>query len=399
MCGIVGYFGGAGNNLTRILTAMSAIIYRAPDSTGVGLFGDDLEPMRTRKSVGSVARLASALLTAAAYPDQPGKLAAIWEPAADDLESHQALQRRVLAFEGFPVDNGTVAPDAPPVFDALTGANGVAEVRIGPGVAGRPGPMETFPIRSRKDLRRAIDDLTARFDLSAVVIRALIRDALSRTLADARTEGSLEVAPADVLAAFDALFDSVFVGERGPKPLRLDYGWSQRNPYAQRYLWRFLGRTPIHVPQDYDRDGVRCLFRLLDSALLCRLALDPRRHEALQRTLESLWPEAKRIPNTDWRTLYWAEKGANVYGWAAAAVLTYLRRTELPDGAAPAATSPAEAGRTDPAHLRFFAQPILAHGRWALQSPVTLENAHPHLDRAGHRAVVINGQFNGEVGT
>mgnify|MGYP006287100045 CR=1 FL=1 len=397
MCGIVGYFGGAGNNLTRILTAMSAIIYRAPDSTGVGLFGDDLEPMRARKSVGSVARLASALLTAAAYPDQPGKLAAIWEPAADDLESHQALQRRVLAFEGFPVEEGSAAPDAPPVFDALTGANGVAEVRIGPGVAGRPGPMETFPIRSRKDLRRAIDDLTARFDLSAVVIRALIRDALSRTLADARTDGGLEVSPDDVLAAFDALFDSVFVGERGPKPLRLDYGWSQRNPYAQRYLWRFLGRTPIQVPQDYDRDGVRCLFRLLDSALLCRLALDPRRHEALQRTLESLWPEAKRIPNTDWRTLYWAEKGANVYGWAAAAVLTYLRRTELPDGAAPAVLSPAEAGRTDPAHLRFFAQPILAHGRWALQSPVTLENAHPHLDRAGHRAVVINGQFNGEV--
>ena len=35
MCGIVAYFGGAGNNLTRVLTGMSAIIYRAPDSTGV----------------------------------------------------------------------------------------------------------------------------------------------------------------------------------------------------------------------------------------------------------------------------------------------------------------------------------------------------------------------------
>lgn len=43
MCGIVAYFGGAGNNLTRVLTAMSAMIYRAPDSTGVGFFGDDME--------------------------------------------------------------------------------------------------------------------------------------------------------------------------------------------------------------------------------------------------------------------------------------------------------------------------------------------------------------------
>ena len=36
MCGIVVYFGGAGNDLTRVLTAMSAIIYRAPDSTEIG---------------------------------------------------------------------------------------------------------------------------------------------------------------------------------------------------------------------------------------------------------------------------------------------------------------------------------------------------------------------------
>ncbi|MFO8083944.1 MAG: hypothetical protein R6U27_06460, partial [Desulfobacterales bacterium] len=54
MCGIVGYFGRAANSLTRVLTAMSAIIYRAPDSTGIGVFGDENEPLRTRKTVGSV---------------------------------------------------------------------------------------------------------------------------------------------------------------------------------------------------------------------------------------------------------------------------------------------------------------------------------------------------------
>ena len=47
MCGIVGYFGGAGNNLTRVLTGMSAIIYRAPDSTGLAMFGDESEPVKT----------------------------------------------------------------------------------------------------------------------------------------------------------------------------------------------------------------------------------------------------------------------------------------------------------------------------------------------------------------
>ena len=54
MCGIVAYFGGAGNNLTRVMTGMSAIIYRAPDSTGVAIFGDDIEPVRTRKAVGII---------------------------------------------------------------------------------------------------------------------------------------------------------------------------------------------------------------------------------------------------------------------------------------------------------------------------------------------------------
>ena len=52
MCGIVAYFGGAGNNLTRILTAMSAIIYRAPDSTGVGFPGDDANSIRIHQQIG-----------------------------------------------------------------------------------------------------------------------------------------------------------------------------------------------------------------------------------------------------------------------------------------------------------------------------------------------------------
>ncbi len=69
MCGIVGYFGDAENNLTRLLTGMSAIIYRAPDSTGIGFFGDDTEPLRARRTIGSVAKLSETLLTEAVYPN------------------------------------------------------------------------------------------------------------------------------------------------------------------------------------------------------------------------------------------------------------------------------------------------------------------------------------------
>ena len=61
MCGIVGYFGGAGNNLTRVLTGMSAIIYRAPDSTGLAMFGDENEPVKTIKAIGSVEKLVEKL--------------------------------------------------------------------------------------------------------------------------------------------------------------------------------------------------------------------------------------------------------------------------------------------------------------------------------------------------
>ena len=74
MCGIVAYFGGAGNNLTRVLAGMSAIIYRAPDSTGVGVFGDDGESIRTRKSLGSVISLLEVIHNNTVYPNPESRL-------------------------------------------------------------------------------------------------------------------------------------------------------------------------------------------------------------------------------------------------------------------------------------------------------------------------------------
>ena len=85
MCGIVAYFGGAGNNLTRVLSGMSAIIYRAPDSTGIGVFGDDAEPIRTRKSLGSVTSLIEVIHDNAVYPNPDSRLLSIFT-----TETHKA---------------------------------------------------------------------------------------------------------------------------------------------------------------------------------------------------------------------------------------------------------------------------------------------------------------------
>ena len=410
MCGIVGYFGDAENNLTRLLTGMSAIIYRAPDSTGIGFFGDDTEPLRARRTIGSVAKLSETLLTEAVYPNQAKKLMALWNQAetADPSEfsrNFQESQRRLLTFEGFSPDIYEPLDDSSyPVYDDLIVSHGAEPVRLVPGHPGSPEPPPVFSIRSRKDLVRIIHDLTCRYDLSFIVIQTLIRNALSETLAKEAEKGDLEITPSDILNAFDQLFEKVFLNERKPKPVRLNYEWFQRNPYAQRYLWRHLRETRIRIPQDYDRDGVRCVFRLLDAALLCRLPVRPEIHEMIQEIMERVWPGAKQNPDTDWKTLYWAEKGANVYGWAAASVLTWLQREELlPElfkDVSNAQLMSAEfiiPGHTDPVCLRFFTSPAISQGRWAIQAPVTLKNAHPFFDANKHRLVALNGQFNGEV--
>lgn len=401
MCGIVGYFGGAGNSLTRILTAMSAIIYRAPDSTGVGLYGDDMEPIRTRKAIGSVAQLSRTLLQAAAYPNQAGTLLGIWTGETDSAPT-LTQQHRLLAFEGFvdpATDPASIKRDGYPIFDDLTDLTASAPALLSPGQPGRPGAMPVFSIRSRKDLRGLIDRLTADYDLSFVVIQYLIRNALEAALSESAGAGRLEIDPDDVLREFDALFEKVFLEERYPKPTRLQYAWHERYPFARKFVWRYLKDCTIRIPSDYDRDGVRCLFRLLDAAFMCRYALRPGSHEVMQRRLESIWPGAAAIPNLDWRNLYQAEKGANVYGWAAAALYTWLKEMEmLPalDDDLAAAIHPSSPD-TAPVPLRFLSQPVISHGRWAIQSPVTLKNAHPFLDAWGHRAMVLNGQYSAEV--
>jgi glucosamine 6-phosphate synthetase-like amidotransferase/phosphosugar isomerase protein len=401
MCGIVAYFGGAGNNLTRVLTAMSAMIYRAPDSTGIGIFGDDREPIRVRKSVGSVAQLIEVLLREVAYKNPAEELISLWVSESDDILPHER-QRRLLDFEGLPLEvyesllHGSLEY---PFFDELVNLATENPKRLSPGWPGRPGPLPLFFIRSEKELRELIQILITQYDLSSVVIQSIIRKALSETLLKRQEQEALEINPSDILTAFDQLFEKTFLEEKIQVPIQLDYGWSQRTPYAQEVLWQYLSETPIKISSDFDRDGVRCVFRLLDAALLCRLPHRPELYEMVQKIYDSIFPQAP----VDWVTLYWAEKGCNVYGRAASSVLSSLQDEELPSDLLKgvqkkqSATYSMVTGTTDPVCLRYFSSPILSHGRWANQSPVTIENTHPFFDGAKQRIIVLNGQFDGEV--
>ncbi|MGD2127354.1 MAG: SIS domain-containing protein, partial [Desulfobacteraceae bacterium] len=392
MCGIVVYFGRAGNNLTRVLTAMSAIIYRAPDSTGIGFFGNDVEPVLARKSLGSVYQLAEVLLRTPFYANPVQDLMSF---CTEDEMPLNERQRRLLEFECLPLDlyESYRATQAYLSFEELVQSDHASFPRLMPGCPGRPNPLPVFTIRTKTDLRHLIDRLTNEYDLSFVVIQSLLRNTLSQVLMGTHEEETLQVDPSEIMNTFDRLMEGIFFKERLPGATRLDYGWAQGNPQAEKVLWRYLAKAPIEIPPDYDRDGVRCVFRLLDAALLCRLAHSPTLEERLQEIMEEAWPEeAHRNRMIHWRALYRAEKAVNVYGRAASSALAYLQRQEFPSR-----STFVRPGQTDPFSLQYFSTPILSQGRWALQAPVTLQNAHPFSDAARQRIIVLNGQFNGQV--
>lgn len=399
MCGIVGYFGRAGNSLTRLLTAMSAINYRAPDSTGVAVFGDDIEPIRTRKALGSVGKLAELLAQMPIYPNHPEMLRYLW--LGENVEDTLSHQSALLKFEGLSLEMfrdlaGGRRDYAS--FDLLFAPD--QKIRLEAGLPGRPGHLPVLFIQSRSDLVETIRRLTIRFDLSFTVIHSLIRKYLQQTIAQKQDHRSLGIDAEAILDRFDRIFEKLFLQEKLPRPVRLDYG-GEKHPYLDRYVWRYLKATPICVPPDYDRDAVRCMFRFLDAALGAYLHVTPATSRKLDRRLKKAWPGVSDTSDLNWRTLYLAEKGANVYGRAASVALAYLQEIFISDdpgqltGFEP--ELPVEPGISDPLTLAFFAQPIVSHGRWAIQSSVTVKNAHPFLDASGHRAIALNGQFDAEI--
>lgn len=405
MCGIVGYFGSTGNRLTRVLTGMTSIIYRAPDSTGIGWFGDELEPIRVRKALGSVTGLIKILLSEQAYLNQAGMLLEL-STSRDESLSLSDLKKRLLAWEGFYTEDEQIIDEGKqdfPTFDDLIALNRSSPIRVEPGWCGRPDSLPEFSITSADDLVDTIRHLMQEYDISPVVTKTLILNSLSRRLEDWTPDLRFRVEPGDILEEFEEIFDHFLrEGELAVPP---------KNPYASKHLWKLLRKITITIPLDYDPDGVRGLFRLLDASLLCRMSYHPELRFAIQKKLNKIWPESEKRGPVEWMSLYQAEKRVNIYGWAAAAGLAYLQEeeflpklkkepfhvTEEGEPHSKQAAASIIPGHTDPMSLRFFSSPTISHGRWAMQSPVTIRNTHPFFDRTGQRMVVLNGQFNGEV--
>jgi glucosamine 6-phosphate synthetase-like amidotransferase/phosphosugar isomerase protein len=382
---------------------MSALIYRAPDSTGIGIFGDDREPLRARKSLGSVAQLIEVLVGNPIYPNPFEDVFSLWSSGSVEASVHER-QRKLLEFEGLPLDAYEDLLQGKrhyPTFDELVDSSASPPVTLSPGWPGRPEPLPVFYARSDSDLRALINELINRYDLSIVAIKSIIRHALSKTFSE--EQGSTDVHLKEILSVLEGLFEKLFYEQQVAVKRALDYSQLQQHPSAEEELWHYLSKTPIQIPSDYDRDGVRCVFRLLDAALLSQLHYRPDLHKDVQEILLTHWPQSDRIMTMDWATLYQMEKGTNVFGLAAASALARLQLDELLPHLGKsfmekqAVNRSVVPGHTDPMSLRYFSLPILSQGRWALQAPVNTQNAHPFFDAAKRRMIVLNGQFNPEV--
>jgi glucosamine 6-phosphate synthetase-like amidotransferase/phosphosugar isomerase protein len=404
MCGIVGYFGSGTVGLTRVLGGMSSILYRAPDSTGAAWLGDEREPIRVRKAIGPVPEFMETLLDEGIHPDRASALRRLWwlppakgdmahDPGPGDLERAQVA---LLRWEQLPVPRRR-GSRRPSFEELLAGAPG-REPLVPAGTRGRAGPLPSFRLSGEADLLAVVEHLAVELDLPPVISRTLARRALEhsyRASGSIRHRGSRGAAGLDELRhTFDLLFERV-VGSRlfyptpppgggGASGLPADPPTSlSREPTRARQVWALLGATELRVPVDFDRDGVRAIFRLLDGQLLARTTVHRGLDEAVQDFLLYSWAELRGRQPGDWLSLYAAEKAVNVFGRAAAAAWAVLRREA--------------AGLSEAEALRYFSSPVVAHGRWALQSPVTVANAHPFLDAEGKRAIALNGQFNPEV--
>lgn len=440
MCGIVGYFGDNGNGLARVLGAMASILYRAPDSTGAAWFGDEREPLRVRKTVGALSRFVETQLSEGTHPGQAEILIPLWTVDTPPVARHE-LQKALLRWEGLPeiLDDPGAAADFHDLIDA--GSN--PTLRIVPGTCGAPEPKQSYRLESQEEFSRLIIDGIEKFDLPPLVVRTLVRKAVMDTLRSAEPATYQGIDEEIVTDLLDELFQSTLrqrnlivtspepelelqtawpssAGTLGglterqteqqeilPLPLfygkRVDLPENERDLYAQ--FRRLLRDSSIVIPEDCSTDAVHWLFRLLDGAVLCRISAHPEIQRRVQRIFEKSWAEAVNRVTLPWPTVYLAEKGLNIFGRAAAAVWTYLRSSEMlsatqegegTESGAQQESTPVS-GSTDPAALQYFCSPIIAHGRWAIQSPVSDGNAHPFLDAEGRRALVLNGQFSPTV--
>ncbi|THB73102.1 MAG: hypothetical protein D3926_24495 [Desulfobacteraceae bacterium] len=404
MCGIVVYYGDAENPLARVLSGMWAIIYRAPDSTGVGLVGSEIEPLKIRRELGSVYNLVDRLVDTPVFDDTELRVVSILDDGSPELiDFIRDNQNKLLAFEGFniqaPISKGD---DSSPYLNWETLIDSRHILEMEPGTPGAPDLQEHIRIDSANSFRSAIKRMTFNFDLPLVVVEKLFEKALEQQIQIHIQDSVLPVSSIELLQEFRQLFDSYAHDEIPSQPRRKSSQVDLKNPYARKYLWKCLKSLVLIVPSDFTKDGVANLFRRIDSAVL---AGEPRTQtfdDMIQVIFENFWCLNKNTPPVGWRTLYRTERLYNVYGLAAASVLAFFQTTVymktmienasengLPPGHIP--------GRTHPCLLKFMAMPVIAQGRWAIQSSISVRNAHPFLDENKIRAVVLNGQFHSQT--
>jgi len=395
MCGIVVYYGNAQNRLTRILTGMWAIIYRAPDSTGIGLIGSDLEPLKIRRELGSVENLIDRLLIDPVFEETDLQAGAFIETDMVSQAGYIArFQKRLLAHEGFSFQETAPCPTWSQMTDLQT------PVQTMPGTCGDPRIRKTFAIDSPKSLRAAVDCLVQDYDLPVAVVEKLIRNGMAVQVDAAEASGPLAVDRVDLFDEFQRIFNRYAYDEPPVRPRRVVSKQGQKHPFARKHVWSFLRRVRITLPADYTTDGIATLFRYLDAWVLNGLTSEASEH--IQLIFESFWNAQTDRPVRHWQILYRIERTCNVYGLAATAVLAhYQTKTYMPRARAvpsgpylPAGHVP---GPTHPLLLLSMVQPVIGQGRWALQSAISVRNAHPFMDRDKVRAVVLNGQFDSEV--
>ncbi|MCF8044466.1 MAG: SIS domain-containing protein, partial [Desulfarculaceae bacterium] len=403
MCGIVAYFGSAPNSLSRVVTGMSAIIYRAPDSTGVAKFGNMADPINMRKNLGSVAGLFEVLENDPIDRNCDRQLMSIWQEGGLDAEQ---MQKRLIEYEGLPLDMfNEIRGDRAswPVFEQLTSRFSSGQMSVYPGCPGKPHPIERFTVRSRNDLRRVVETMLKTYDLSFVAIKSIFRSHLEKGINALGKAKPVKASVADIYNAFDHLFQVIFEEYRPVEFTRQSSKRVHMNPHAKKYIWQLISGIPVKIPDDFDNDGIKNLFRLLDEALLSRIHTDPGISDGIQKSLNYAMAGDYETTVIGWHTLYGAEKGVNVYGKAAAAVLEWMQKNEILKAmsmsisAGTRAALSAPLGVTGPKCLNYLVQPVLTQGRWALQSEVTLKNAHPFFDENRNRSIVLNGQFAASV--
>ena len=408
MCGIVAYYGDAGNSVSRVLSGMWAIVYRAPDSTGIGLAGSELEPLKIRRELGSVVNLAHRLNRDPVFDDSELRVISVLDPAPRNLPDLIIQnQKKLLAFEGFDPKvhfRGSHRQTCPPLWSEMTDTE--SPVDILPGTPGSEEIQSRFRIDNPGRFKGAVKRFTRGFDLPLVVVEALFTSAFQTRVAQLWEQQVPPIEKETLLTEFKQVFASYAQGEHPEHPKRTGYGTGQKHPYTRKYLWKCLHNLAVVLPSDHTTDGIATLFRSIDRTLLA--GSRPDTDDRIQKIFAGLWAGTAPGAPVHWKSLYRTERLYNVYGIAAAAVMASFQ-AHVSSGQNPGGTgSPLRRGmippdhtpgRTHPLLLRYMAGPVLGQGRWALQSAISVRNSHPFLDEKKQRAVVLNGQFNADTET